>query len=73
LQDLVYLMNNHQLAQKYNIRDEIYPIALNNIDECNEWLVGQVYFNNNNNNEDREMSCWALSRGDRPRRFGTYM
>jgi len=27
--------------------DKIDPIVLNEIDECNEWLVGQVDDNNN--------------------------
>ncbi|XP_068503602.1 uncharacterized protein [Phaseolus vulgaris] len=38
----VFEQYNQQLAQRYNIRDEIDPILLNDIDECNEWLVGQV-------------------------------
>lgn len=37
-----YIKCNQQLAQRYNIRDEIDLITLNEIDECNEWLVGQV-------------------------------
>jgi len=54
-------MYNQQLAQRYNIRNEIYLIALNNIDE---WLEGQV---DDNNNEDGEMRCcWVLSRGGTP-------
>lgn len=36
------LKYNQQLAHRYNIRDEIDPITLNDNDECNEWLVGQV-------------------------------
>ncbi|XP_027911484.1 uncharacterized protein LOC114170198 [Vigna unguiculata] len=35
LHDLVYIKYNQQLAQRYNIRDEIDPILLNDIDECN--------------------------------------
>lgn len=42
LHDLVCIKYNQQLAQRYNIRDEIDPIVLNDIDECSEWLVGQV-------------------------------
>ena len=61
LHDLVYIKYNQQLAQRYNIRNEIYLIALNNIDE---WLEGQV---DDNNNEDGEMRCcWVLSRGGTP-------
>ncbi|XP_027915193.1 uncharacterized protein LOC114174556 [Vigna unguiculata] len=33
LHDLVYIKYNQQLAQRYNIRDEIDPILLNDIDE----------------------------------------
>jgi len=42
LHELVYVKYNQQLAQRYNIRDEINLIVLNDIDECYEWLVGQV-------------------------------
>ena len=35
LHDLVYIKYNEQLAQRYDIRDEIDPILLNDIDECN--------------------------------------
>jgi len=49
---LVYVKYNQQLTQRYNIRDEIDPIQLNDIDECNEWLVGQV----DDDTEDEEMS-----------------
>lgn len=33
---------NQQLKPRYNLRDEIDPISLNEIDVCNEWLVGQI-------------------------------
>ncbi|XLV01044.1 hypothetical protein S245_015381, partial [Arachis hypogaea] len=26
----------------YNLKDEVDPIELNDIDECNEWLVGEI-------------------------------
>ena len=48
-------MYNQQLAQRYKIRDEIDSIILNDIDEYNEWLVGQV----DDDNEEGEMS-WFL-------------
>ena len=51
LHDLVYIKYNQQLAQRYDIRDEINPILLNDIDECNEWSVKEV--DDDNNNEDR--------------------
>ena len=55
LYDLVYIKYNQQLAQRYKIRDEIDSIILNDIDEYNEWLVGQV----DDDNEEGEMS-WFL-------------
>ncbi|KAG4930982.1 hypothetical protein D0Y65_046295 [Glycine soja] len=39
LHDLVFVKYNQQLKQRYNARDEIYPISLNDIDVCNEWLT----------------------------------
>ncbi|XP_027922846.1 uncharacterized protein LOC114180752 [Vigna unguiculata] len=51
LHDLVYIKYNQQLARRYNIRDEINPILLNDIDECNEWLVGEVDDDNDNEEE----------------------
>ncbi|KAH1189907.1 hypothetical protein GmHk_20G057585 [Glycine max] len=42
LHKLVYAKYNQALVKKYNYRDEIDPISLNDIDECNEWLVGQM-------------------------------
>jgi len=51
--DLVYIEYIQQLAPRYNIRDEIDFILLNDIDECNEWLVGVV------DDEKGEMS-WFL-------------
>ncbi|KAL5127931.1 hypothetical protein HKD37_14G040273 [Glycine soja] len=42
LHDLVFVKYNQQLKQRYNARDEIDPISLNDIDVCNEWLVGEM-------------------------------
>ncbi|KAH1126983.1 hypothetical protein GYH30_015813 [Glycine max] len=42
LHDLVFVKFNQQLKQRYNARDEIDPISLNDIDVCNEWLVGEM-------------------------------
>ena len=55
LHDLVYIKYNQQLVQGYNIRDEINFIVLNDIDECNEWLVGQV---DDDNDNEREKINW---------------
>ena len=42
LNNLVYAKYNQALVKRYNYRDEIDPISLNDIDECNEWLVGKM-------------------------------
>lgn len=42
MHDLVYVKYNQKLKQRHNYRDEIDPITLNNIDDCNEWLVGDM-------------------------------
>ncbi|KAH1188307.1 hypothetical protein GmHk_U059729 [Glycine max] len=42
LHDLVFVKYNQQLKQRYNARDEIDPISLNDIDVCNEWVVGEM-------------------------------
>ncbi|CAN4115456.1 unnamed protein product [Withania somnifera] len=40
LNDPVYIKYNRTLASRYNARDTIDPIALDYIDEANEWLLG---------------------------------
>ncbi|KAG4946995.1 hypothetical protein JHK87_043002 [Glycine soja] len=42
LHDLVSVKHNQQLKQRYYARDEIDPISLNDIDVCNEWLMGEM-------------------------------
>ncbi|XP_019457653.1 PREDICTED: uncharacterized protein LOC109358041 [Lupinus angustifolius] len=42
MHDLVYVKYNQALKRRYNIKDEVDPISLNDIDECNEWLVGEM-------------------------------
>ena len=53
--DLVYIKYNQQLVQRYDIRNEIYPIILNDIDEFNEWLVREVDDDNNNEDEGNKL------------------
>nr|KYP47371.1 hypothetical protein KK1_030985 [Cajanus cajan] len=36
LHDLVYVKYNQALMRRYNLKDEVDPISLNDIDECNE-------------------------------------
>ncbi|KAH0652661.1 hypothetical protein KY289_030339 [Solanum tuberosum] len=40
LNDLVYIKYNRTLKRRYDARDLIDPILLDNIDDSNEWLVG---------------------------------
>ncbi|XP_072084745.1 uncharacterized protein [Arachis hypogaea] len=39
MESLVFIKYNQQLIERYNLKDEVDHIALNDIDECNEWLV----------------------------------
>ncbi|KAK4253832.1 hypothetical protein QN277_010456 [Acacia crassicarpa] len=41
LQDLVFIKYNQALKERFESRDLIDPIVLNDIDESNEWLVGE--------------------------------
>ncbi|KAJ9561947.1 hypothetical protein OSB04_007107 [Centaurea solstitialis] len=40
---LIYVKYNRALKERYDHRDVIDPISLNNIDDSNEWLVGRMY------------------------------
>jgi len=42
LYNLIYVKYNQALLHRYNLKDETDPICLNEIDECNEWLVGEM-------------------------------
>ncbi|RDY13363.1 hypothetical protein CR513_01742, partial [Mucuna pruriens] len=42
LQNLVYVKYNQALYECYECHDLIDPIALNNIDNSNEWIVGEL-------------------------------
>ncbi|CAL5349728.1 unnamed protein product [Camellia sinensis] len=42
LNDLVFVKYNRALRRRYNSRDTIDPIALTDVDESNEWLVGRM-------------------------------
>ncbi|XLT53590.1 hypothetical protein HN873_046194 [Arachis hypogaea] len=39
MESLVFIKYNQQLIERYNLKDEVDPIALNDIDECNEWCA----------------------------------
>lgn len=42
LHNMVYVKYNQKLKERHNARDEIDPIRLNDIAECNEWFVGEM-------------------------------
>ena len=42
LNDLVFVKYNRALRRRYEMRDTIDPIYLNNIDDSNEWLTGRL-------------------------------
>ncbi|KAK4259931.1 hypothetical protein QN277_006209 [Acacia crassicarpa] len=42
LQDLVFVKYNQALKERFDCRDVIDPILLNDIDDSNEWLVGEI-------------------------------
>ncbi|KAK4283950.1 hypothetical protein QN277_000847 [Acacia crassicarpa] len=42
LQDLVFVKYNQALKERFDCRDVIDPILLNDIDDSNEWLVGEM-------------------------------
>ncbi|XP_028215234.1 uncharacterized protein LOC114397379 [Glycine soja] len=42
LQDLVYVKYNQALLDRFKCHDVIDPIALNDIDDSNEWLLGEL-------------------------------
>lgn len=42
LNDLVFVKYNQALKARYDSKDTIDPISLNDIDESNEWLIGKV-------------------------------
>ncbi|XAR67246.1 Succinate-semialdehyde dehydrogenase (NAD(+)) [Bertholletia excelsa] len=51
LNDLVFVKYNQALKERHDFRNEIDPISLSNIDDCNEWLVGEMEDENNAENE----------------------
>ncbi|XLU68069.1 hypothetical protein S245_027122 [Arachis hypogaea] len=58
MESLVFIKYNQQLIKRYNLKDEVDPIALNDIDECNEWLVGEIgtaTFRDDNNMDDADL------------------
>ena len=42
LNDLVFVKYNRALRRRYNNRDTIDPISLQDIDDSNEWLIGRL-------------------------------
>ncbi|KAK1384279.1 hypothetical protein POM88_022014 [Heracleum sosnowskyi] len=52
LNDLVFVKYNRALRRRYELRDKIDHISLNEIDESNEWLVGSFDGEGENNEND---------------------
>ncbi|KAL4349646.1 hypothetical protein AHAS_Ahas10G0062800 [Arachis hypogaea] len=55
MESLVFIKYNQQFIERYNLKDEVDSIALNDIDECNEWLmreIGTATFRNDDNVDD---------------------
>lgn len=42
LNDLVYVMHNRAIKSRYDKQEKGDPIALTEIDESNEWLLGEM-------------------------------
>ncbi|XP_028051475.1 uncharacterized protein LOC114256094 [Camellia sinensis] len=63
LNDLVYVKYNRTLRFRYDMRNTLDPISLQNIDESNEWLLGRMDGESDENNEpvfdDDDGLTWA--------------
>ncbi|XP_028103566.1 uncharacterized protein LOC114302700 [Camellia sinensis] len=64
LNDLVYVKYNRTLRFRYDMRNTIDPISLQNIDESNEWLLGRMDGESDEDNEpvfddDDDGLTWA--------------
>nr|CAD1820370.1 unnamed protein product [Ananas comosus var. bracteatus] len=51
LNDLVYVKYNRALMRRYNLRDTIDSIVLNDVDDSNEWLTGVMDSDGEDDNE----------------------
>lgn len=67
LNDLVFIKYNRQLRRRYNMRDTIDPISLDEIDESNEWLIRMP---NENAEDDFVFEDTDLTWGDYARASG---
>lgn len=68
MQDLVFVNYNQALKARYDLRDTIDPIALNFIDDSNEWLLGEM--DNENADDDLVFDDDNLTWGDVARAAG---
>nr|KYP76643.1 hypothetical protein KK1_020893 [Cajanus cajan] len=66
LHNLVYVKYNQALKQRYNLKDEVDPISLHDIDECNEWLVEEM----DGDDDDEEAQDERVFDGDDPLTWG---
>ncbi|KAL0405581.1 UNVERIFIED_CONTAM: hypothetical protein Slati_3872000 [Sesamum latifolium] len=72
LNDLVYIKYNRALRWRYDTRDTIDPIALDDIHESNEWLLGRLNLSKEDDDEEnaRVYEDDDLTWGDVARAFG---
>ncbi|KAF5944137.1 hypothetical protein HYC85_018214 [Camellia sinensis] len=63
LNDLVYVKYNRTLRFRYDMRNTLDPISLQNIDESNEWLLGRMDGESDEDNkpvfDDDDGLTWA--------------
>nr|XP_018686228.1 PREDICTED: uncharacterized protein LOC103993628 [Musa acuminata subsp. malaccensis] len=67
LHDLVYIKYNQALKARYNLQNGIDPISSQDIDDSNEWLVGEAGANLQNVEdefifEDNNLTCGDVTR-----------
>ena len=61
LSDLVYVKYNHKLKERYDRHNVIDPISLQEIDDCNEWLIGKSGTQGVNSMDARMIWCLATT------------
>ncbi|KAL0439647.1 UNVERIFIED_CONTAM: hypothetical protein Slati_2447700 [Sesamum latifolium] len=66
LNDLVFIKYNRALRRRYDTRDTIDPILLDEIDESNEWLLGSLTLDSDEENttvfEDDDLTWGDVAR-----------
>ncbi|KAL2252038.1 UNVERIFIED_CONTAM: hypothetical protein Sindi_2326100, partial [Sesamum indicum] len=66
LNDLIFIKYNRALKRRYDARDTIDPIILDEIDESNEWLLGRLTLDSDEENatvfEDNDLTWGDVAR-----------